>query len=250
MDPLAIGGIVFLCLFGGALLGMFFRSRLREHHLSADSRQVVTLGVGLIATMSALVLGLLVASAKSSFDTQSNEVTQLSAHAILLDRVLAHYGPDAKDARAALRSGVESALVKLWPAEGPVASNVQPTFSGEALFDRVQDLAPKTESQRTLHAQAVKITFDLGNTRWLLFAQRSSAISVPFLVVVVFWLSIIFISFGLFAPRNVVVFVTLILCAASVAGALYLILELDRPFTGSIQISSEPLRSALQQLSR
>jgi hypothetical protein len=250
MNSLAIGGIAFLCVFGGALCGLFLRTRLREHHLSAESKEVVKLGVGLIATMSALVLGLLVASAKSSFDAQSSEVTHMAGNAVLLDRVLAHYGPDAKEARATLRTAVTGILNQLWPADGSESGQNKPTLSGEVLYEKIQNLKPEDEAKRTLQNQALKIAVDIGQTRWLLYAQKGSAVSVPFLVVVIFWLTIIFGSFGLFAPRNAVVLLTLLVCALSVAGALYLVLELDRPFEGLIQISSEPLRNALEQLGR
>jgi hypothetical protein len=250
MNSLAIGGIAFACVFGGALFGLFLRTRLREHHLSAESKDVVKLGIGLIATMSALVLGLLVASAKSSFDAQSSEVTHMAGNVVVLDRALAHYGPDAKEARQTLRSAVNGLLEQLWPTDGSQPSQGKPTLAGEAMYEKIQELKPKDESQRTLQAQALKIAVDIGQTRWLLYSQKGSAVSVPFLVVVIFWLTIIFGSFGLFAPRNIVVLVTLFVCALSVAGALYLVLELDRPFEGLIQISSEPLRNALEQLGR
>jgi hypothetical protein len=242
--------MAFACIFGGALLGMLLRTRLREHHLSAESKEVVKVGVGLIATMTALVLGLLVASAKSSFDEQKGEVAQMSANIILLDRVLAHYGPEAKQARDTLRSTVERMIDQLWPTNGTRTSQAQRTAESEQVFDKIQELSPKTETQRSLQAQATKTAIDLGQTRWLLFAQKSSAISMPLLTVLIFWLTITFTSFGLYAPRNAVAFITLFICAMSVSGALCLVLELDRPFAGLIQISSEPLRNALAQLGR
>jgi hypothetical protein len=250
MNALAIGGISFLCVFGGALAGMVLRTRLREYHLSEESRDIVKMGAGLIATLTALVLGLLVASAKASFDTQSSEVRQVAANVILLDRALAHYGPEAKEARELLRNNVADAVDRIWPAESSRAAQVQPSGGSETLYDKLQGLAPKNESQRSLQAQALKTVIDIGQTRLLLFAQKGSTISIPFLVVVIFWLTTIFASFGILAPRNALVFVTLFVCALSVSGALFLILELDRPFEGLIRIPSEPLRDALQQLGR
>jgi hypothetical protein len=127
---------------------------------------------------------------------------------------------------------------------------VQPNLGSEILFDKLQGLSPQNDSQRTIQSQALKTAIDLAQIRWLLFAQQSSAISMPFLVVVVFWVTITFMSFGLYAPKNVVALVTLLICALSVSAALYLVLELDRPFDGFIQISNEPLRKALEQLGR
>lgn len=247
MGPLAIGGIVFACVFGGALFGMFLRSILPERHLSSDSKDLVKVGMGLIASMSALVLGLLVASAKSSFDAQRGELAQMSANLILLDRVLAHYGTEeTKEIRGMLKGFVVITLDRYWPENG--SAGQQPLRNTEALYDKIQDLAPKTEGQKTLQAQALKIGFDIGQTRWLLFSQRNSSIPVPFLVVLVFWLVMLFASFSLFAPFNATVITTLFICALSVSGAIFLILELDRPFDGLVRLSSLPLRNALDQL--
>jgi Protein of unknown function (DUF4239) len=249
MSSFTIAMIAFFCVFGGAIIGMYLRTLLREHHLGSDTKDLVKVGVGLIATMSALVLGLLVASAKSSFDTKKNEIGQISANIILLDRALAHYGPEAKELRELLRSSVEHLLSQLWPTAG-ATSQSPPTGSSEVLFDRIENLSPQTDAQRVLQAQAVKTVIDIGQTRWLLYAQSTSAVSPPFLFVVLFWLTITFLSFGLYAPKNFVVFTTLFLCALSVAGALFLVLELDRPFDGFIQISSEPIRNVLGQLGK
>ena len=250
MSSLAISWLVFGCIFGGALLGMLIRAVLPKHHLSPDSKDVVKLGMGLIATMSALVLGLLVASAKSSFDAQRSELTQISANAIYFDRTLARYGPETKEARAMLRAAVrQRARTDL--ARRQVAA--QPGGRNRRLRSNLrQALGACSQDRRAaqLQAQALKLATDVAQMRWLLFAQKGSSIPTPFLVVLVFWLMIIFASFTLFAPVNATVIVTLLVCALSVAGAIFLILELDRPFAGLIQISSAPLRNALEQLGR
>jgi len=245
---MATSWIIFGCVFGGALVGMFFRAVLPERHLSAESKDVVKLGMGLIATMSALVLSLLIASAKSSFDTQRSELAQLSANVILLDRILALYGPETKGTREALRDIVAGAIDRVWPENRTQAAQAEPTSAPESLFQKIEELSPKTEIQRSIQAQASKMTMDLTQARWLLHAQRGSSIPVPFLVVLVFWLTILFTSFSLFSPPNPTVIVTLLVCALSVSGAIFLILELDRPFGGFIQISSAPLRDALARL--
>ena len=250
MSSLAISGIVFGCIFGGALLGLAIRALLPEPHLAADSKDLVKLGMGLIATMSALVLGLLIASAKGSFDAQRSELTQISANVIFFDRILARYGPETKEARELLRSSVVNALDRIWPEDSSRPSQVEGTAASEAIFDRILELSPKNEAQRTLQAQALKLATDVAQMRWLLFAQRGSSIPTPFLAILVFWLTIIFASFSLFAPANATVIATLLVCALSVSGAIFLILELDRPFAGFIQISSAPLRNALEQLGR
>jgi hypothetical protein len=253
MSSLAISGIVFACILGGALIGMLLRSLLPEEHMSAESRDLVKLGMGLIGTMTALVLGLLVASAKGSFDTQRNGLAQLSANIIMMDRTLARYGTESASAREMLRASVADMLERNWPGE---SSQPGPTEKGgtqgryEGFFDKIQELTPKNDAQRALQAQAMKVATDTAQTRWLLFAQRSRSIPVPFLVVLVSWLALLLASFSLFAPRNALAFLTLLVCALAVSSAIFLILELDQPFSGTLQISSAPLRNALAQLGR
>jgi hypothetical protein len=254
MSSITITCIVFACVFGGTLLGMLLRALLPETHLSGESKDVVKLGMGLIGTMTALVLGLLIASAKSSFDTQRNGLAQLSANIILLDRALAHYGPESKDVREMLRASVADMLQRTWPQENP--SPGQAVAKGdtegryEGLYEKIQELAPKNDGQRAMQAQAIKTATDIAQTRWLLFSQKGSSIPTPFLVVMVCWLTLILASFSLFAPSNATVFATLLVCALAVSSAIFLILELDRPFEGLIQISSEPMRNALSYLGR
>lgn len=251
MSPLVISAIVFSCIFGGTLLGMILRAILPEHHLSADSKDVVKLAMGLIGTMAALLLGLLVASAKASYDARRSELIQMSANLVLLDRVLAHYGPETDEDRDLLRRSVAGLLARIWSEDSNQAANLDPAAAGsEVLYDKVQQLSPKNDAQRTLQSQALSMVINLGQTRWLLFEQSGSSISMPFLVVMVLWLSVIFAGFGLFAPHNMTVVVSLLLAALSVSGAIFLILELDRPFEGLIQISNTPLRSALGHLGR
>jgi hypothetical protein len=254
MSPLTISCIVFACIFGGTLLGLVLRALLPQEHMSAETRDLIKLGMGLIGTMTALVLGLLIASAKSSFDTQRNGLAQLSGNVIFLDRALAHYGPEAKDAREMIRASVVDTLQRTWPQENPESGRTE-AKSGtegryEGLYEKIQELAPKTDSQRAFQAQAIKTAMDIGQARWLLFAQKGSSIPTPFLVVMVSWIALLFASFSLFAPRNATVFVTLLVCALAISSAVFLILELDQPFGGIIQISSGPLRNALMQLGR
>jgi hypothetical protein len=250
MNSIAIRLVVFACVFGAALFGLFLRSILPEQHLSADSKDAVRLGMGMIATMAALVLGLLVASAKSFYDTQSSELTQLSANVILLDRVLAHYGPETKEVRDLLRGAVTHTLDLMWH-QGQQHSQMAPgAGGGEILYDKIQALSATNDAQRALQAQASAMAVDLGKLRWLMFEQENTSISIPLLVVLVFWLVIVFASFGLFAPNNATVMATLFLCAISVSGAIFLIVAMYTPFEGMMQISSAPLRSALAQLGK
>jgi hypothetical protein len=251
MSAMAIAGIVFACVFGGALLGMFVRSALPEGHLSGDTKDVVKVAIALIATMAALVLSLLISSAKSAYDGRSSELVQMSADLVLLDRMLAHYGPETKDTRSFLRNAIAAAIERYWPANGVRTASLNPTGSPfETIYDQIEKLSPQNDYQRYLQTQALTATTNLGRMRILLFEKLGSAIPMPFLVVMVFWLTIIFASFGLFAPSNAVVVTVFVVCALSVSGALFLILELDRSYEGMIQVSSAPLRLALARLNQ
>ena len=200
------------------------------------SKDIVKLGMGLVATMAALVLGLLVASAKGSYDAQSAELTRMSASIALLDRVLAGYGPETKDARELLRGAAGRILNQMWSEDG--TPEAPPSAGGEILYDKVAGL----------QGHALSITIDVGKARWLMYAQAAASVSMPLLVVLVIWLTVIFISFGLFAPFNATVVAILLISALSVSGAIFLILEMYGPYAGVIQISSAPLRAALAHL--
>ena len=249
MSEMAISWVVFGVTFGSALLGMAIHALLPEHHLKQDSRDVVKMSRGLLGTIAALVLGLLIASAKTSFDTQRNGLAQLSAHLILLDRILVRYGPEAEEIREELRQSVVAMFTRLCTENRDQADQVRPTTKS-GFYEGIQALEPHTESQRGFKAAALKTGIDVGEKHWLLFAQKGSTIPVPFLVILVFWLALLFASFSLFAQPNATVVLALLFCALSVAGAIFLILELDRPFNGFIMLPSDPMRHALEQLGR
>jgi hypothetical protein len=250
MAPAAMASIVFVCVFGGALLGLGLRNILPEDHLSQDTKDVVKLGMGVVATMAALVLGLLIASAKESYDAQSRAVTQMSANFILVDRLLAHYGPETKGARDRLRGTVALVLDRLWPHSAREGVQLAPTASAESFFDEIANLEPKNDAQRALRDRALQLSSDIGQTHWLLVEQSALSIPSPFVALLILWLSVLFSSFALFAPPNSTVVATMLLCAISVSTAIFLILELQRPFGGLIQLSSAPLQSALANLSQ
>jgi Protein of unknown function (DUF4239) len=264
MSPLAVSGIVFAIVFAGALFGLLVRRRLPEHHLSAETKDVVKLAMGVLGTMTALVLGLFIGSAKGSFDAQRNGVSQLAANVLVLDRTLALYGKQtqgtaegkkAQEARELLRASLDDLIRQTWPEEHGQAEQAGTKVGTEGryedVYERILALEPKTDAQRTLQGQTLKLVADTGQMRWNLSAQqRASSIPTPFLVVVVFWLALILASFGLFAPGNPTAVLSLAVCALAVSSAIFLILELDRPFGGIIRISGEPLRAALEQLGR
>jgi hypothetical protein len=251
MSASTIGLITFACVFGGSLLGLVLRLALPADHLSEKSKSAVTLGMGLVGTMAALVLGLLVASAKAFYDTQSAELTQTSSSVIIFDRVLAHYGPEAKEAREMLKKAVAGAVDRMWSTDRGGPSPLEPTFNvNELLYDKVLALSPKDDAQSSLRSQALGMAISLGQTRWLMYVQGANSVSSPFLIAMIFWLSIIFVSWGLFAPANCTVIAAFFVAALSVSGALFLIMEMYTPYGGLIRMSSAPLQVVLAHLGK
>lgn len=250
MNELTIGAIVFAAVFGAAIVGGLAQGFLPHSHRSAETKDAVKLAMALVATMTALVLSLLIADAQSNFATERTEITQMAAKISFLDRTLENFGPDASEERALIRHIVERMITKLWPGPGGRQASDEPTgFRGLELYNAIEHLAPHNEQQQLLKATALSSALDLGQTRWLLFEQsRISSISPALLIIVVSWLIILFLSFALFSPRNATVLISLMIAALSVSGGILLILELDRPFGGFVQISDAPMREVYTQL--
>lgn len=243
--------LVFGSLFGAALVGMRIRAWLPGHHLNNEAKDSVRIAMGTVATMAALVLGLLVASTKGTYDAERNESTQLASRIIYLDRVLAMYGPEAALARTELKEATVSMIQRMWPDEPGAKVELEPNDAwADALPKAVYGLAPKDDVQRQYKEQATEMVDDLAQTRWLLYAQAETSVSRAMLLVVVLWLGILFLSIGLFAPPNATVVMALMLSAISVSGAIFLILALDMPYSGLMSISSQPMRLALEHLGR
>ncbi len=249
-DATVIAGIVFLCVFGGALLGMWLRTALPEHHLSPDSKYIVKMGMGLVGTMVALLLGMLIASAKNFYDAQGSELKQISAKIILLDRLLGQYGPEAEAVRGKLRTAVGGALHKGLEAQYKTAAAKNSRTPAEDVYVGILRLSAEDEFHRKVQQQALTTASELGNLRWMMFAEKSTSVSVPMLVMVIFWLTIIFVSFGLFAPPNATVVVSLFVSSLSVSIAVWLILEMYTPYEGWIKVSVTPLQAAFEQLAQ
>jgi Protein of unknown function (DUF4239) len=249
VSSVAIGLIVFGCVLSGAVVGSLLHRVLPTTHRDGDSKDVIKLVMGLIATIAALVLGLLIASAHSAYDTQESEVRQLAVHLVLLDRILAHYGPEAADARAGLREVVTADVQRIWPDEG-VGSAKMPSpelrVRGEDVFTMIAKLTPRNDEQRFGQSRALQLMTDMANTRRLMAEQAGGSLSWPFFVVLVFWLVVLFLGFGMFARMNATVFVAFVVGAASVAGAIFLILEMNHPYSGMMRISDAPIHNALE----
>jgi hypothetical protein len=249
MSSIGVGVLAFALFLGGALVGMRVRAALPEHHLDDASRNLLGLSLGIVGTMAGLVLGLLVSAATASYNAQRSELLDASSKIVLLDRILAHYGPSAKRARDDLRTGMQQALNQMWFLNGTGSQRLDPqAVRGETVADDLDDLPTSSDRQRTLKPEALQLAINIAQTRWLMFEQAGSGISVPLLVLLIFWFTITFLGFGLLAPSNATVVVALALGALAVSGAVFVTLELYMPFEGLMRLPSAPFREALEHL--
>jgi hypothetical protein len=243
-----IGLISFVVIFGGALGGIFAARVLPRHHLSSETRSAVSVSVAIVGTLSALVLGLMMSTASSSFSARSSEVREMSSNLIRIDRILLRYGPMADDARAKLHTWAVAKTQELFPTSGQPRQTNEATFTLlETMQDAIMSLSPGDERHSLLRSQAFTVTIGLFQAGWLL-EQQGSSIPTPFLVLLILWLAIVFASFGLFAPLNGTAITALLLCSMAVSGGITMILELDSPFSGLVHLPAEPMRQALIQI--
>jgi hypothetical protein len=251
MIHVIIGLISFAAIFGGALMGLFARTRLPGHHLSSETQSVVTVSVAVIGTLSALVLGLMISAANSSFSKRSDEVRELSLQVIRMERNLRRYGPEGDDSRAKMRAWAAIKLEQLSPKKGQLPPSPQKGIETlESVQDALLALTPKDERQKYLRTLCLTLSSTLIYERWALEQQTGHSIPGPFLVLLIFWLAIVFASFGLFAPTNATTIVALFLCTIAVSGGIYLIEELDNPLSGMIRIPFDSMRRALVEITR
>jgi len=253
MHPTAIGLVVLMCTFGGALLGMRLRTALPDHHLSTEARGTIKLGIGLVATVTALVLGLMTASAKSTFDALDSTVKHTAAGLLSLDRTLARYGPETARIREGLKSSVAQRVQVIWHRQGASHAHLDPAASAhgvEVLATEIHKLVPKTDEQIALRTRALAASETLLDSRWIVVAALATSVQAAFLTMLVFWLTITFTTFGVLAPRNRTVVAVLFVCAMSVAGAIFLVLEMDSPFDGLITVSPGPMNYALEHMNK
>jgi hypothetical protein len=249
MNSLAVSAAIFCCVFAAAVIGMLVR--VPENHVGSDAKDVVRLSTGLVATMASIILGMLVSSAKSSYDARKNDVAELSYEVLAIDRVLARFGPDADQLRGEFRHTVEFTLYRVWPKEASERPDLRPADHAQTLIDELDSLTAKNDRQAAAKAQAISMVVAVRQTQWLLFLKtQQSAIPLPLLVILVCWMSAIFLSFGLFAAPNSTTVVTLALSALAVSAAIFLILEMYTPFSGVLRISPTPILEALSQMGR
>jgi hypothetical protein len=253
VDSLLVGGLVFVFLSTATSTGLIVRARLPNHHLNAESKDVIRLATAVVGTLSALALGLLIASAKSSYDNAEVEMRTAAARILLLDRVMAQYGPETDNARQLLRELIEKRLSRGWTAEttdetsGKALGEYQDI---ETVQSDLRSLTPKDAAQRALQARALEVSGMVAETHWLLVESGKEGLPWAFLTVLVCWLSLLFATFGLQAPANPTVLSILFVCALSVAGAIFLVSDMANPYVGLVHVSDAPLRSAIERLGR
>jgi hypothetical protein len=250
MHAFVVSLLVFAIAFSGALAGMALRRALPQEHFGTDAKDTVRLAIGLIVTMAGLVLGMLVSSAKTYYDGQKNVVAEMSSQIIFLDTLLVNYGPEAKDSRKSAHQFVEDAADRIWPTEESRLFQLKPKNDGRDINAQLELLVPTNERQAAIKSQVTSVIQDLRKTYWLMFLEtEQTSISIPLLVVVTSWLVAIFVGFGIFAPSNSTVMVTLIICALAVSAAIFIIMEMYSPFSGILKISPVAIRDALHQMS-
>jgi hypothetical protein len=245
MHPTILAVIVFLAL----LVAIWIGHQFPGHQLPADTKDTVKLAIGFIGTMSALLLGLLVRSAKGNFDAERTQVIQMAAKAAYLDRILSLYGPESLEARTQFHSAMEDAIRRLWPGHTSLTAQLAPNVkAGDSVYFAIEALTPHNDTQKKLKTMAEADAADLAQLRALLIAQSEAGISSPLLLVVAFWLVIIFGGFSFLAPPHRTANFALVISALAVAGAIFLLVELDQPFYGLIRIPSREMVDVLNQL--
>jgi hypothetical protein len=249
MHSALIFSMVFLAIFGSALFGIFIRQFIPDAHLGTDAKDAIRLVTGITATMSGLVLGLLVSSANTYYQARANEVAEIASQVIGIDGQLAKYGPESGEIRMQLRQLVEAGLNRIWQSDETLATAVRPKDKSEVVVDEIQALTPTTTAQNRIKSQVLPMVAELQQSQWRMFLKAEQvSMPLPLLMMVVSWIAGIFFSIGLFAPRNPTVLAALALGALTVASAALVIVEMYSPFKGLLRISAAPLIAAISQL--
>jgi hypothetical protein len=245
--------IIFACMLSGMLLGSYLRVVLPDNHTQADSKDILMTSAGMMATLVALIIGLLVSSANDSFDSTRASITQGGAKIITLDYYLSLYGPEAKEGRELLRRAVGSGIGLIWPNELTQEFNLAKLEAATGMgdvYNKISELSPQNDAQKRLQTQALLLGGDMMQSRWMFIEQSQTDLPWVFLVALTFWLTVLFTQFGLLAPRNRTAMSALLICAISMSSAIFLILELNHPLEGSIKVSSAPLQKALSLIGK
>jgi len=242
--------VSFASLIAGIALGMALRRRLPAHRLSQETKEVVRLGAGLLATLAAVVISLMIASAKSSYDTQDAHFRQLAAYLVETDQLLAQYGPQGAEVRKLMRQSVPAAIDRIWREKATASQDTAFTANSlaEQLRNAIDGLSPQSDAQRALKARIMQASDEIARVRLLMYADADKPILTPFFLILIFWLTVIFAGYGLSVEPGAVAAVALLVFALSVSSALFLVADLSQPFAGLMQIPKEQLRHTLAPL--
>ncbi|HSY36437.1 MAG TPA: hypothetical protein VK814_11855 [Acidobacteriaceae bacterium] len=249
MSVLAMSSLVFALVFGGALAGMAVRRVKPDERFVPEAKDSIRLAIGLVVTMTGLVLGMLVSSGKTFYDSEKSQVAEMSSEVIFLSDLLKAYGPETVQLRVEAHDSVEEIVDRIWPKDSAQSFQLKPTSKGADFYEHVELLVPRNAEQAAVKAQLLAAILNLRKTYWFLYLQsEQTSITVPVLWAVTLWLVVIFFSFGVFAPRIQNVFLTFGICAMAVSIAIFIILSMNSPFTGAFRISPAAVHDVLGQI--
>lgn len=242
--------ISFVALVIGIAAGMLLRKRIPADHLGAGPKEVIRLGAGFLATLSAVLISLMIASAKNSYDTQAAHFRTLAAYLVETDQLLVQYGSETTQIRILMRQAVPAAVDRIWREKR--SANQDSAFTSASLAEQINSaiasLTPANDAQRSLKHRIEEASVEIANARLLMFADGDTAILTPFLLILIFWLAVVFASYALFVAPSRVVIAALLVFALSISSALFLVADLSQPFVGLMQIPKEQLRDTLAPL--
>jgi hypothetical protein len=241
--------ISFVALAAGAAVGMILHTRVPKQRLD-DTKEVVRLGAGFLATLSAVLISLMITSAKSSYDTQDGHFRTLAAYLVETDQLLVQYGPETIQIRLLMRQAVPAAIDRIWREERSVSQDSAFTAASlaEQIGSAIATLTPADDAHRDLKRRIEEASSEIARIRLLMFADGGAAIPIPFLLVLIFWLAVVFASYSLFVQPSRTVLAALLVFALSISSALFLVADLGQPFVGLMQLPKEQLRRTLGPL--
>jgi hypothetical protein len=242
--------IAFVSISAGIVLGLTLRELIPASHLGKDTKEIVRLGAGFVTTLAAVLISLMIASAKSSYDVQDGHFWKMAAYLVETDQLLARYGPEAAPLRKMMRQVVPAAIDRIWREERTASQNTAFTEGSlaEQLGVAIEQLSPTNDTQRLLKRRLEETSAEIARTRLLMFADSDKPIQTPFLLILVFWLAVIFAGFSLFMEPGPVVVSALLVFALSVSSALFLVADLSQPYAGLMQIPKAQLEHTLPPL--
>lgn len=246
--PLAISLVVAGAVFLSGIVGFNLHRLLPEHHLSKETHDVIRLGAGMLSVLTSLVLGLLIATVKTSYDNTNAALRTYAADLTVLDETLHEYGDGALEARRKLRDYTTRLLEDIWRHPDDQPFLVENRAAGELLEharEAVRALSVATRSEQSLAGEALQIATSLLRERWLLIERAGSSLHPVVMVILVLWIAALFVSFGLNAPQHATMYAVFLVLSFAIGSAMFLVLEMDRPFIGLLRISGQPIETAL-----